>query len=299
MPLNRRNNPNNADKPNGYSIVSADFINGDLILRTAGGGVINGGPPPGGVGSARIYYLWASASANVAGYKIASRDVSANLVNSITTAVTGTSDILIASFVTDSGEPGVTSLPSGIAERLVHAYQDGNNSCVARLNLKLLKRDLSGTETLLRDGYSENFSNTTKQELSWTASYPTAFSLLTTDRLVFKLYAARVSGPTNFNVITSYEGADTSYVKTTISDSSVGPTGATGAQGIQGATGATGATGIKGDTGNTGAAGATGATGAQGIKGDTGDTSVGTAIVDGGFASDTYTNIEIINGGTP
>jgi hypothetical protein len=44
-------------------------------------------------------------------------------------------------------------------------------------------------------------------------------------------------------------------------------------------------------------AGPQGPQGPQGIQGTTG--AVGTAIVDGGFASDTYTNIEIIDGGTP
>ena len=159
------------------------------------------------------------------------------------------------------GEPGVGSLPTGIAERLIHAYQDGNENCIAKLNFRLLKRDLAGTETLLRNGYSENFSNQTKAELRWTVAYATAFSFLPTDRLVFKVYAARVSGSSSFGVITSYEGEDVSYVKTTISAGAVGPQGATGSQGIQGNTGNTGSQGIQGIQGVTGPQGNTGATG--------------------------------------
>jgi len=49
---NRRDNQPNGDKPDGFNIVSAAFIGGDLILRTAGGKAINGGPPPGGGGGA-------------------------------------------------------------------------------------------------------------------------------------------------------------------------------------------------------------------------------------------------------
>jgi hypothetical protein len=217
-----------------------------------------------GGNAGRIYYLWAGVTADVVGYKKAVTSPSPNAITSITTSVTGTSDVFIASFITDVGEPGVGSLPTGIAERLIHAYQNNNVNCIAKLNFELWKRDLAGTETLLRSGYSEEFSNQTKAEIRWTVAYATAFSLLTTDRLVFKVYAARVSGSTSFDVITSYEGGDVSYVKTTISAGSVGPQGATGATGSQGNTGATGSQGIQGVTG------ATGATGSQGIQGVTG-----------------------------
>jgi hypothetical protein len=195
-----------------------------------------------GGNAGRIYYLWAGVTADVVGYKKAVTSPSPNAITSITTAVSGTSDVFVASFITDVGEPGVGSLPTGIAERLIHAYQTANNG-VARLNFQLWKRDLAGTETLLRNGYSENFSDETKAEIRWTVSYASAFSFLTTDRLVFKVYAARVSGSTHFNVITSYEGEDVSYVKTTISAGSVGPQGATGPTGPQGVTGATGPVG--------------------------------------------------------
>ena len=185
-----------------------------------------------GGNAGRIYYLWAGVTADgFTGYKTASVSPSPNAETIITTAVSGTSDIFIASFITDVGEPGVSSLPTGIAERLIHVYQDGNENCIAKLNFQLWKRGLTGAETLLRNGYSDNFSNQTKTELRWTVAYATAFSFLTTDRLVFKVYATRVSGPTNFNVITSYEGADVSYVKTTISAGSVGPQGPTGPTG--------------------------------------------------------------------
>ena len=216
---------------------------GSNITLTPAGNTItiasSGGPtgPTGAQGiqggnAGRIYYLWAGVTADgFTGYKTASVSPSPNAETIITTAVSGTSDIFIASFITDVGEPGVSSLPTGIAERLIHVYQDGNVNCIAKLNFELWKRGLTGAETLLRNGYSENFSNQTKTELRWTVAYATAFSFLTTDRLVFKVYATRVGGPANFNVITSYEGADVSYVKTTISAGSVGPQGPTGPTG--------------------------------------------------------------------
>ena len=233
-----------------------------------------------GGNAGRIYYLWAGVTAaGFTGYKTASVSPSPNAETIITTAVSGTSDIFIASFITDVEEPGVGSLPTGIAERLIHVYQDGNENCIAKLNFELWKRDLAGAETLLRSGYSENFSNQTKAELRWSVAYATAFSFLTTDRLVFKVYATRVGGSTNFNVITSYEGADVSYVKTTISAGAVGPQGPTGPQGIQGVTGPTGSQGIQGITGPTGAQGIQGVTGPTGVTGPQGNTGA-TGVVD-------------------
>ena len=227
----------------GSGVASVTKIGGKITVNITGGGGggatgATGATGPQGGNAGRIYYLWAGVTADVAGYKKAVTSPSPNAITTITTAVGGTSDIFIASFITDVGEPGVYSLPTGNAERLIHVYQDGNNNCVAKLNFALLKRDLAGTETPLRNGYSENFSNETKTELRWTVAYATAFSLLSTDRLVFKVYATRVSGPANFNVITSYEGDDVSYVKTTISAGSVGPQGPIGSTG----TGITGAT---------------------------------------------------------
>ena len=203
-----------------------------------------------GGNAGRIYYLWAGVTADVTGYKTASTSPSPNAVTTITTSANDASGVtgdLVRSFITDIGEPGVGSLPVGIAERLIHAWiDDGNQNCVAQLNFELYKRNLAGTETLLRNGFSDEFTNHTIQEIRWTVAYATAFSILTTDRLVFKVYVKNVGGPHSFNVVTSYEGANVSYVKTTISAGAVGP---------QGATGNTGATG---ETGNTGATGATG-----------------------------------------
>ena len=293
--------------------LTTDSATNSLTISSSGGGGTAGGVQgaTGATGSqgvqggnaGRIYYLWAGVTADVAGYKTASTSPSPNAITSITTTVTGTSDVFVASFITDVGEPGVNSLPTGIAERLIHAYQTDNVNCIAKLNFELWKRDLAGTETLLRSGYSEDFSNQTKAELRWSVAYATAFSLLTTDRLVFKIYAARVSGSTSFDVITSYEGADVSYVKTTISAGAVGPQGVTGATGPQGVTGATGVTGANGVNGATGATGATGAQGIQGVTGPVGNyvtsfngtTGAVTGVTAGGV--NTFTQLNSFSGG--
>ena len=281
--------------------LTTDSTTNSLTISSSGGGGSGNGAqgatgatgPQGATGATgpqgiqggnagRIYYLWAGVTADVTGYKTASTSPSPNAVTTITTSANDASGVtgdLVRSFITDIGEPGVGSLPVGIAERLIHAWiDDGNQNCVAQLNFELYKRNLAGTETLLRNGFSDEFTNHTIQEIRWTVAYATAFSILTTDRLVFKVYVKNVGGPHSFNVVTSYEGANVSYVKTTISAGAVGPqgatgnTGATGATGNTGATGATGNTGATGATGNTGATGATGNTGATGATGNTGAT---------------------------
>ena len=267
--------------------LTTDSTTNSLTISSSGGGGSGNGAqgatgatgPQGATGATgpqgiqggnagRIYYLWAGVTADVTGYKTASTSPSPNAVTTITTSANDASGVtgdLVRSFITDIGEPGVGSLPVGIAERLIHAWiDDGNQNCVAQLNFELYKRNLAGTETLLRNGFSDEFTNHTIQEIRWTVAYATAFSILTTDRLVFKVYVKNVGGPHSFNVVTSYEGANVSYVKTTISAGAVGPQGATGNTGATGATGNTGATGATGNTGATGGTGATGNTGATG-----------------------------------
>ena len=169
----------------------------------------------GGGGGTRIFYFWASAASDIAGYKQAQVTPSLAAVNTITKSISGTGDVLIASFATEVGEPSTTLLPIGIAKRLLHGHLSVGNG-TARYQVQLYQRTLFGVETLLRTGYSENFSNSTTAEITWSAVYPSSFVLALTDRLVFKIYASRISGPSSFNVITSFEGDNVSYIETTI-----------------------------------------------------------------------------------
>ena len=118
-------------------------------------------------------------------------------------------------------------LPAGSAFRRIYARV--STPATARLRMQVYKRDAAGTETLVRDEYSDEFSNTTVAAQEWTATAAAAGALLATDRLVAKLYAQRVSGPTNITVTTFYEGTShTSHIQTTISAGAQGPPGPAG-----------------------------------------------------------------------
>ena len=165
----------------------------------------------------RTYYMSPSDSSDIPTYFVARTSPSGGTSVSIVQANTGTSSNLIGVFATPIGEPGVLELPSGIALRVVHGLVQSNPE-IARYKLDLYKRSSGGTETLLRSGYSEPFGNTIKDEISFSFVAPDAFTLLVTDRIVFKLYTERVDGPSTVTVTTYFEGNDASYIKTTITD---------------------------------------------------------------------------------
>jgi hypothetical protein len=221
-----------------------------------------GNTGPSGQAAGKEFYLAPSIASDIAGYYTATEDPSAGPEQTITTPVAGTGDILVASFITEPGIPGVEDLPAGTSFRHLYAL---NTSGIARLRMQLYVRDVGGTETLVRDEYSPNFSSTTVMMIVWTAASQAA-SINTNDRLVIKIYAARVSGPANFDVVTYYEGtANAAEIQTTVSVGAVGPQGATGPAGPTGPTGPTGPQGNQGV-----GSGSPGATGPQGVAGPAG-----------------------------
>jgi hypothetical protein len=188
-----------------------------------------------GGNAGKIFYLDYTDASDIGGYKKALASPSPNAETSTNTPLTGTGDVAIASFATIVGEPGATVLPAGTAFRHLHCFIAGPSQ-VAKVKIDLYKRASGGTETLLRSGYSQNITNETPaNEIIWNYTDSDGYSLDVTDRIVFKLSAARVSGPTTVNLTIFYEGvSQASYIQTTISAGAVGPTGATGATGPAG-----------------------------------------------------------------
>ena len=211
-----------------------------------------------GGNAGKLFYLDYTDASDIGGYKVALASPSTNSESNLSQSNSGTTDNLVATFATPAGEPGVTALPYGISE--LNLYAATNNAArFARLKLEIYKRTAGGAETLVTSGYSSSFSNTTTAKITWTITEAYAYSMSTTDRLVFKLYTARVSGTSPVTVNVYFEGSsNASYLQTTISAGAVGPEGPVGADGATGATGAVGATGAAGPTGATGAAGANG-----------------------------------------
>lgn len=209
------------------------------------------GPPgpagPSGQSAGKIFYLATSDPSDIATYKTALPSPSTGSEQTLATACTGTSDVLIAAFASDPGVPGAVDYPAGTAFRRIYANVQAGS---ARIHVLVYKRDAAGTETLVRDELSDVFANQTVGVQTWSATGSAAGAILATDRLVIKLYGQRVTGPTTVTITTYYEGsAHTSQIQTTISAGAQGPTGPTGATGATGPTGPTGATGPAGPVG--------------------------------------------------
>lgn len=174
-----------------------------------------------GQSAGRIFYLASSDPSDIAGYKTMLSLPGTGAEQTIATPCTGTGDVLIAAFATDPGVPGAVDYPAGTAYRRIYAMVSGGT---ARLHLQIFKRDAAGVETLVRDEFSNPFTNQTVDLQEWAATASSAGALLSTDRIVNKLYAQRVTGPTTVTVTTFYEGsAHVSHIQTTISAGAAGP----------------------------------------------------------------------------
>ncbi|MEK6832821.1 MAG: hypothetical protein AABY32_02145 [Nanoarchaeota archaeon] len=194
------------------------------------------GPQGGDAG--KIYYL-TNVAADVGGYYQSLQSPSPGGESTFTVTVSGTSDVAVASYITyPTTGANVLDLPAGTAFRHFH-IANSTNGGVSKIKVDLYKRDSVGSETLLRSGYSPNHTGTTNiTEIIWSYTDDTGYALLTTDRIVFKVSATRVSGTASFNVTVYMAGiTNSSYIQTTIISGEIGFTGPTGPQGTTGPTG--------------------------------------------------------------
>jgi len=176
-----------------------------------------------GAASGRVYFLDPTNVSDLAGYATAVVDPLLGAHTHLDVALTGTADVLIEEFATEPSEPSATSLPAGIATRVYHVNTGASNQ-VARVKTELYKCDADGSnETLLRSDYTENFSGSAVQELNHAALFPTAEVLTATQRLVFKLYGARVSGPGTCNLSVHFNDiTELSFIRTTLPGAGTG-----------------------------------------------------------------------------
>jgi hypothetical protein len=222
----------------------------------------------------KVFYYDSGSTSDVVGFSSALSNPSASGTTTQNVALSGTTTVLAASFITLQASPGVVDLPAGSGTHTIYANVDAGE---AFLTVEIYKSNSTGGSlTLLSTTNSGNFTNTTATAISWNYTLSSATTLLTSDRLAFRIYATRVSGPNNITVTLSYEGTNTqSNVLTTISSGPSGPQGtqgiagsvqgAQGAQGLQGRQGAQGV-GVQGIQGLAGSL--QGAQGAQGTRGN-------------------------------
>ena len=177
-------------------------------------------------GVGQIFYLDPTDAADVATYKRLVLSPSPAAESSLAVICTGTtSDFLIGSFITDPGVPGAIDFPAGSAYRRMYGKVSGGT---AKFRLQVYVRTVGGTETLVRDEFSNDFSSTVPTLQEWLATPASGGALTTSDRIVAKVSARRVTGPTNVTVTLYGEGsANASQIQTTIPSSSSVPLAAT------------------------------------------------------------------------
>ncbi len=190
---------------------------------------------PTGTSAGRVFYFDPLDISDLAGYRTALPNPSPNIENTIAIVCAGVGDNIVESFATDPNVPGVVSIPAGAAFRHIHCSL-GTGADQARLKLELYYCNSDGTgETLINSNYSQTFVGTTIQEVEWDIYDSVNYTITLTQRLTFKLYAARVGGPANITVTVYFDGINNaSYAQTTISQGNTGATGPTGATGAPG-----------------------------------------------------------------
>ena len=205
-----------------------------------------------GSNAGRTYYLDPTFESDISGYRLATSAPADKNEFPVRVNLAGDSEVLVAAFITPSGDPNTATLPPGTARRNFWV-NTGSPDNLIQLRLSLLKRSKTGVETVLRTGSSPIFASLFPGLLTWTYPDTTGYLLSLTDRIVFKLYAKRIGGAQDIPLIIYFNAHQhASNIQTTIT---TGYTGATGAKGEKGDTGATGATGAKGEKGDTGASG--------------------------------------------
>jgi hypothetical protein len=170
-------------------------------------------------------------ASDLAGYKIAQLTPSANAESTIVQVCAGVGDNLLVSFATPLGVPGVYAYLAGKEDSHIHGAVTTVGG-FARYLMEIYYCNADGTgETLIGSSYSDSFTDTSIDEVNFDFYNLADVVLLDTQRLVYKLYVARVSGPANVSVTTYFEGAThQSYTNAPIAGQLPMP----GPQGIQG-----------------------------------------------------------------
>jgi hypothetical protein len=186
---------------------------GIIITQTAGGIQVDST-------TGRTYYLILTQASDIATHNVAYYAPSANAEVNTSIVHTGTGFSLHASFITNPGDPGTALLPAGTYGRHFHATTDGPSN-EGQIRVELYKYLTNAAEILLRTNDSPVFTSGSASDLlTWNITDSSSYPLEATDRLLWKVYARRVTGGSgSVRVTIYYEGsARASYFPTTIQD---------------------------------------------------------------------------------
>ena len=203
----------------------------------------------GGNAGRNFYFIYSQAS-DINGYKKALEQPGTGGISTATVGLnTNGVPVLVANFITEPNSPGALTYPVGTNIPVIHTTLAAGNNGIVQYNLIIEKCAADGSGiTTISSSLSEEFGSTTLTEYSWSVITQNAVALNLTDRLIFQLYAKRISSQGNqpLTVKVNFENDTSSYVRTTISAGAVGPQGIQGTQGLQGLQGIQGTQGLQG-----------------------------------------------------
>jgi len=108
-------------------------------------------------------------------------------VDETVTVQAATSPILIDSYISPQGYPGVTSIAAGTRTYNMYGYVNGATG-ITRFNVTLHTRDITGLETFRYQAYSNDINDLSVANQQFSLSHP-QINMATTDRLVIRVYA--------------------------------------------------------------------------------------------------------------
>jgi len=113
-------------------------------------------------------------------------------------------EMLLGSFITHEGHPGVSVLPAGSWNWHIYAHVD-NITKESYIKFYMYKRSAAGVETLLFNCQTADVNDIAVTLQHFTYTHPTPITLLPTDRLVCKAYFY-TTRPANVQMTFTYDG---------------------------------------------------------------------------------------------
>lgn len=148
-----------------------------------------------------LTYVFSRNASDISGYEQmpALTSYTSGAADTATVAAT-TTPAIIQEFATNTGFPNTTLIPAGVFN-VTYQTQKNSGSQSYYTYAVIYKRNLSGTETAIATtNNSSSVSANTVQSVSVSAVSPTDISVLTTDRVVVKVFAVMVSGTANISI---------------------------------------------------------------------------------------------------
>jgi len=147
-----------------------------------------------------IVYMVTSAASDISGYtQLVDAGAYTSAARSTTTVTNPTTATYVSSRATNVGYPGVTAIPAGVYHVHIHAY--ASNASRFKLRPEIYIRHANGTDSEWLEN-SEETSYLTTSEAEYDLYFVgTSTTILTTDRIVYKLKVTTVGGAGTVTVL--------------------------------------------------------------------------------------------------